>query len=222
MKVINNLIIVFKSCLPLVLFCFIALVFYSEINPPYNLIAAGVNIIIGFVAFRFTYILMKRRGIIEIMTGSSATPDIDSLTPTPNSNVYKFTPKDLAFNFQQGSLRFSKGTICIWGDRKARKLNKQHEICSIIYNPAQKLLTIKFYDNYQLDIKEPKMIFETSKYIKIINAKSVKWTISDTKSSQSYFLYSMNNKSIETDSNTDWHPHKYDIGLGFDAVYLQG
>lgn len=56
----------------------------------------------------------------------------------------------------------------------------------------------------------------------MIEAKEILWQIPAGPDSINQYNYLHTGEKIKTKSNTKWTPHNYDLGLGMNALYLQG
>lgn len=167
--------------------------------------------------------MMRRRGIISTLSGSHASFDGDDLIPTSGSKIVEVKPSALMKLFSDEKIHFEQGTsVSIWGDWKGRKLNLKHQIIAINFNHESDELSIIFKDDCSVTIKEPGTIHLSKSYLKIIKAKEVRWQIVNNVHSKDEFNYVHSGKEIITNSNTNWKPHFYDIGVGMNALYLQG
>lgn len=221
MKKFRTIIAFFQVLLTLLGFCIISVVIFLDLNTPYNIITAIAVFIVGLFASRVIFNMMQRRGVVSVMTGDNASYDLDELEPSPGSGVMKLTPEELINLFSENELSFNQGlTVSIWGDWEGRKLDERHQIVDVEFEQEKNILTISFSENCSLKIKNPKLILLTNTYLKIVKAKEVLWQIpnNDTFCQYSYLNTS---KIIETKSNTDWKPHKYDLGIGMNAIYLK-
>jgi len=223
MKTFRTIVAFFQALLPLLGFGIISAVIYSDFKPPYNLIIAIAVFILGIYASRSIFNMMRRRGVISTMSGDNATYDLDELEPTPGSGVLKVTPEDLTQLFIDKKLKFNNGiTVSIWGDWEGRKLDVKHTLNSIEFNSDNNILTIQFNDNCLLKITRPSLILCSNSYLKIVKAKEVLWQIPMDSAPSNQYSYLNTGKEIKTRSNTKWRPHEYDIGIGMNAIYLQG
>lgn len=69
--------------------------------------------------------MMRRRGVISVMSGNNATYDLDELEPTSGDGILKFTPSELTEFFSEKKMNFNQGiSISIWGDWEGRQLEK--------------------------------------------------------------------------------------------------
>ncbi|WP_169736086.1 hypothetical protein, partial [Crocinitomix catalasitica] len=143
---------------------------------------------------------------------------LDALETTTCDGVYKLTAEQLQDHFSENKLTLGLSTISIFGDWEGRLLNAKHELEGIEFNVKKNILTIIFLDDYLLKVRNPRLIFVSSTYLKIVKATEVMWQTKD----DLQYSYLIKGNKIETKSNTDWKPHQYDIGIGMNAVYLQG
>lgn len=223
MKIFRTIIAFFQALLPLLGFSFIGVVIYSELNRPFNIIIAITFLIIGLYLSRFVFNMIRRRGIISVMSGNNATYDLDELEPTPGSGVLKLTPEGLVNLFSENKLTFNQGTtISIWGDWEGRQLDTRHKISALSFNQENNILTINFSDKCVLKIKSPSLIFYSSSYLKVVKAKVILWETPSSSNLNNEYRYFNIGTKIKTESNTKWISHIYDIGVGMNALYLQG
>lgn len=132
MKTFRTIVAFFQALLPLLGFGIISVVIYSDFKSPYNIIIAIAVFILGIYASRSIFNMLKRRGVIAVMSGDNATYDLDELEPTPGSGVLKVTPEELTHLFLDNKLKFNNGLmVSIWGDWEGRKLDIKHTLNSI-------------------------------------------------------------------------------------------
>lgn len=222
MKTFRTIVAFFQALLPLLGFGIISTVLYSDLQFPYNLIVAILVFILGIYISRSIFNMMRRRGVISVMAAENSTFDLDNLEPTKGDGVFKLTPEEVKSKFLEDKLELTTCTVSIFGDWEGRQLNIQHKLKTVEYDSKNNTLALLFYDNCLLKIRNPKMIFSTSSYLKIVKATEILWQIPDGFKSHFQFRYLNTGKTIKTKSNTDWKPHEYDIGIGMNAIYLQG
>ncbi|HZH85897.1 MAG TPA: hypothetical protein VFD77_01180 [Brumimicrobium sp.] len=187
------------------------------------IIAAIIVAIIGLVMSRFLFTMMMRRGVISVLAGSYASYDLDELKSAPNSSVLKISPAELSqFPIEQ-HLKFQHGLkVSIWGDWEGRYLEDRHHIESVDFDKKEKWLTIRFLDGCILKIKNPSPVYVTQSYLKIVKAQEIQWSIPTQTGLIKQYIYINEGENILTQSNTEWKPHHFDIGIGMNALYLQG
>ena len=79
----------------------------------------------------------------------------------------------------------------------------------------------KFYECVAF-VKKTAQILDIQDYIKIVKAKAIIWQTPSKYQKQNIYHYVNTGKAIKTKSNTTWQPHTLDIGIGMNALYLQG
>lgn len=200
---------------------FIGLVFYSELSNPYNYISAAICLIIAIYLSARVFKLISRRGYIATITGDNATYELDNLKPVPGSGITELNGVQLVNHFEQQSLDFPPYAVTIWGDTNTLYLKEKRSISTISYDDTTKVLFVGFEDDTDLRIKHPAIIHHASSYIKIIKAQEVVWRVKDDDLIHE-FLYINNGSKIITKSNRDWNPKREDLGIGMNAIYLQG
>lgn len=211
-----------QSLLSLIGISFIGIVFYSELTSPYNWIVSIIFFLLAiFISIR-VYRMIIRRGYISTIAGAHSSYDADDLKPTLESGVLQLNPDQLEHYFDNGKIAFESGTVAIWGDWQGRQLNNKHKFSSIEFDSENKILSIHFTDFSQLQIKDPSIIHYSDSYIKILKAKEIRWQIMNEDLVNEQYFYLNNGKSIQTNSNTTWKPRKEDLGIGMNALYIQG
>jgi len=221
MKTLRIVVAFFQALLVFILIGFISALLYSELSFPYNLIVAAIVLILALTTSAKTFNMIRRRGVIATMVGNNASYELDELEPTQDSGVQKLNAKELESLFLENELELNPVKISIWADWEGRQLNKHHELQSIEFNDTDDILTITFLDNCLLKIKSPQLIMQATTYLKIVKAKEVLWQVPNRSNSDRY-TYLNTGKMIKTKSTTNWKPHKYDLGIGMQAIYLQG
>lgn len=223
MKIFRTIIALFQALLSFLAFSFLAVVLYYKFEPPFNTIGGILSISLGLYLSRLVFNMTKRRGIIATLSGDHSTYDIDQLEPSPNDGVSKLNAEELTIIFQENKLNYINGTsVSIWGDQKGRKLDIKHYLDSVSYNSEKEILTITFSDKCFLKVKRPNLILCSSSYLKIVKAKEILWEIPSDSNNNSQFSYLNTGKEIKTKSNIEWNKHSFDVGIGMNALYLQG
>lgn len=222
MKILHIAISVFISLLSFLAFIFLAFVFNAELRPPFNIIVGVLVISFGLIVSRMTFNLMRRRGVISVMSGDNSSFELDDLEPVAGDRVSKLKPEDLQSKFLANDWNLGELTIAIWGDREGRGLHIRHILKSIDFCKKKRVLSLKFSDHCLLKIKKPQTIFTSSTYIKVMHAEEILWQVPADSGRHHLFSYLNTGKEIKTKSNTMWKPHKHDIGIGMNAIYLQG
>ncbi len=221
MKTFRTIVAFFQALIPFSLFCLLGVLLFLELSAPYHIIFSTLAILIGVIIGRFLFNMMRKRGVIAVMAGSNSTYNLDELTSHPDITVH--SPKELAHLFSTYQLNFNKSvTITIWGDWEGRALDKKHQLKSMIYNEELNYLTIWFKNHYAIRVKEAQTIMTSTDYIKIVKAKAIIWQTPSKYQKQNIYHYVNTGKAIKTKSNTTWQPHTLDIGIGMNALYLQG
>jgi hypothetical protein len=98
---------------------------------------------------------------------------LDELEPTEGDGVLKLTPEELLDSFLKNKIELGECTISIYGDWEGRKLNVRHKLTSVEFHSKKNILTLSFSDNCLLKIRNPKLIFYTSSYFKIVKATEI-------------------------------------------------
>jgi hypothetical protein len=223
MKTISNILTtiaaVIIGLLLATVFVMIGLMIYTSIRGiegiAIALLISLVGIFLGFVV----YSTAKRRGILEFLTTVRASPELDNLEPTENSDFRKLTIAEYLDKFKNGDRLFNGGLIRIWGDFKSRKLDKFNEIQTVKKIDLEKF-QINFVGGNQLTIWNPEIILESLSYLKILKAERIRWEWHDQNGTENYYDYSIIDNKIKTVTNTDWISYKIDTLLGVPAIEM--
>jgi len=221
MKTFRTIVAFLQALLPLVGFGILSAVLHSELPAPYNIPASITLFILGIYISRSIFNMMRRRGVIAVMSANNASYDMDNLEPTGGDGVLKLTPDELRNHFLKNKIELGECTVSIYGDWEGRQLNVKHKLNSLEFNPKKRTLTLSFSDKCSLKIRNPRLIFLSSSYLKITEATEVLWQIPNDFNAHYQFSYLNTGKKVKTKSNTDWNPQEYQIGIGMNAVYLQ-
>ncbi len=144
-----------------------------------SVIFAGIFIAGGlFIGYK-VYRTALSRGIIFFMTSVVASPDLDNLEPTADSDHKKYDISQFISAFQKKENLFPKGTrLRVWGNYTFPGFNSYHEIESV-KSPDTKLLEISFSKGTSLKIWNPQYILEGKSYFKIVDCAKIEWTYSE-------------------------------------------
>ena len=221
MKTLKVIIAFFQALIAMFGFGILSVVSYSEIKSPYNIVVGAVILLIGLYLSKLVFNMVRRKGLIDVLSENTSSSEIDQLEPTSESSMLKMNSQELKQMFNENKLKFKRGvTIAIWGDNKGRALDINQKLSKIDFN--KNILTFRFSSNCNLKVKNPTQIFYTTDYLKILNAKEVLWETLIDSDTYNQYSYLNTGKQIITKSNTNWKPHTLDLGIGMNAIYLQG
>lgn len=199
----------------------IGFVFYEELTTPYNIVVATMAVVIGFLGSRFIFHMIKRRGLISTMTGDNASYELDDLDPTEGRGVLKLDLVEFYQLYLGNSIKFGQGKVSIWGDHHGKLLEEYHLIEDVQLDELRQIIVLKFNTQCTLTIVAPQHIFYTNTYLKIIKAKEIVWQTKDNSGQVHQYQYINGGNKLLTSSNTNWKPHKFDAGIGMNALYIQ-
>lgn len=190
-------------------------------------------IIIGLLAISSIWLGLKifKRvqivGPIEYMTTVHASPDLDNLEPTKDSETKRRSPEEFVRLLENKDNLFIGGSFRIFGDWFGKPYDNYHEIENAELNNQLNRLTLNFKEGEKLEIYNPRYVFEASTFLKIVKADRIKLTwfyYGKTKTTENqYFLdYTLTDKKIATETNVDWYKPIFDISLGDPALMIFG
>jgi len=158
-------------------------------------------------------------GPIEFMTAIHASPDLDNLKPTKDSETKRRSPEEYVELIANKDNLFKGGTFRIFGDWFGKPYDNYHEIESAEFDKQLKLLTLNFNEGEKLEIYNPRHILEASTFLKVIKADRIKLTWfyygkPQTKENQYFLDYTLNDNTITTNTDVDWYKPIFDVSLG--------
>jgi len=168
------------------------------------------------------YAVILRRGILEFLTAIHATPTLDNLPLTDQTDVKQLSAQEFAERFSNKENIFTGGIIRIWGDWEGRDLESINELSRVEHEMNEGILKIVFLNNNKLTIWHPDYVFESESYLKINEAEKIKWEwLSNIdKNSYNYFIYELDSKEVKIRTNTKLNSNKYDTILGQPALFM--
>lgn len=199
---------------------FLGLLFYDAIKGFWGVFIFIIFILLGLFLGYIVYITARRRGFDEFSTALNASPDLDNLEPTADSDFRKLDTQEYFEKFTTGNRLCSGGYIRIWGDFRSRQLDIYNEISQVKLDMSD-VLTIEFTNNNKVTIVNPKAIYESTTYLKILEASEIIWEWVDNETNKKlYFNYRVEKRSIRTKTNSDWKSYKIDTLLGEPAIFI--
>ncbi|TRZ42181.1 hypothetical protein [Robertkochia solimangrovi] len=205
----------------------IGIAIYASLPNTIGIIILGLlgvlSIWLGLKIFKRVQIV----GPIEFMTAVHASPDLDNLEPTKDSETKRRFPEEFVRIVENNDNLFKGGTFRIFGDWFGKPYDNYHEIESAEYDEQLKRLTLNFNEGEKLEIYNPKHIFEASTFLKIINADRIQLTWfyygkTQTKENQYFLDYNLKDKKVTTETNVDWYKPIFDVSLGEPALMIYG
>ncbi|WP_319480052.1 hypothetical protein [uncultured Draconibacterium sp.] len=224
-KLINLIAGIIAGILPLVVAGIFSVFIYNELQNVFGII---IGVLLALSAIWIGIQIFKKvqqNGIVDFMAVVTASPDLDNLEPTANSNTKKRTAKELAELNHKNENIFKEGTLKIFGDWHGAPYQNSLKILSIDYNEEKKQMEILFSENTKILIDEPDLILESPSVLKVLSAKRIKLEFQHKKKGTtapaSYFKnYTVVNNRVDTATNMDWIKHKIDAAIGQDALII--
>lgn len=147
---------------------------YNELPNIYGIL---ICIVLVFLALRVGLHIFRRVqivGPIEVMSGTTTSPELDHLEPTDNCDFKRRSPQEFVALVKEGKQLFREGSFRIFGAWFGRPYKKKHLIKSAEFNQVERILTLYFSENEKLIITNPRNIFEATTYFKILKADKIK------------------------------------------------
>lgn len=224
-KIINLITGTIAGIFPLIIAGILGVFIYHELQ---NIIGIIICVILASLAIWIGIQIFKknqRNGIVDFMAVVVASPDLDNLEPTKDSNTKKRTAKELAQLNHKNQNIFKGGTLKIFGDWYGEPYQNSLKILRIDYDEERRQMEIKFSQNTRILIDEPDHILESPSVLKILSAKSIKLEFQHEKKGSAeqgrYFKnYTVVKNRIKTETNVDWIKQKIDAAIGQDALII--
>jgi len=200
----------------------VLIIYTSDNDNDFGILISFVLGILGLYLGYKIYTVILRRGILEFLTAIHATPTLDNLPLTDQTDIKQLSAQEFAEKFSNNKNIFTEGIIRIWGDWEGRDLESINELSRVEYEMSEDILKIVFLNNNRLTIWGPDKVFESESYLKINEAEKIKWEwLSNIeKNSYNYFLYEIEGKKVRIKTNTNWNRNKYDTILGQPALFM--
>lgn len=213
--------------LPLIGALVVGLLIYNSTPNSMGIIIIGA---LGIVAVWLGYRIFKRIqivGVVEFITAVHATPELDNLELTKDSETKNREPEEFVSLVNSKENLFKGGTFRIFGDWFGKPYSNYHEIESAHYDKDLNMLSLNFTAGEILEIYNPKQILETSTFLKVIASDriSLTWFYSgkEKQNGSQYFLdYSLKKNKIHTETNVDWYKPIFDVSLGAPSLMIYG
>ncbi|WP_291859641.1 hypothetical protein [Marinilabilia sp.] len=223
-KLINFIAGILAGVAPFVLASIFGILIFNELP---NFIGIILCIILGLLAIRIGILIFKRiqrNGIFDFMSVVVASPDLDNLEPTMESQTKKRTPKELAELNQKGENLFKGGLLKIFGDWHGEP-QVFLKISRIDFDELKNRMVIEFSPKTTLLIEEPGPVLESPSMLKILSAKRIKIEFQhkteNSPAKVNYFkVYAVSKNRIITETNIDWTKQKIDAAIGQDALFI--
>lgn len=154
-------------------------------------------------------------------TAFRASPDLDNLEPSADSETRKLSMEEYVVNFSKSDVKFKGGGyLRIWGDYKSRRLEEYH-LVSNVELLDQSTIQISFQSGNRLRIWKPETIFDAPTFMKVLKAERIKWEWYDNKNNKRYYYeYWVEGNGIRTKTDYDWKSYKIDTMLGDPAIFM--
>ncbi|NHN24853.1 hypothetical protein FIA58_004105 [Flavobacterium jejuense] len=226
-KAINSITGFIIGLAPLAGTTIIGIAIYASLPNTIGLIIVGFLVVsslwLGLKMFKRVQIV----GPIEFMTSVHASPDLDNLEPTNDSETKRRNPEEIVERIKNNDHLFKGGTFRIYGDWFGKPYDNYHELKYAEFDKQLNRLTLVFKENERLEIYNPRHIFEASTFLKVVNADRITLTWfylgkTHVKENQYYLDYKRNNNKIVTQTDVDWYKPTFDVSLGEPALIIYG
>lgn len=226
-KAINILIGFIIGLAPLALATIIGLVTYASIPNTMGILILGFLIVLSLWLGISIFKKIQIVGPIEFMSAVHATPDLDNLKPTKDSETKLRNPEEFVKFVENRENLFKGGTFRIYGDWFGRPYDNYHKLKSAHFDSQLKRLTLDFNEGEKLEVYNPKHIFEASTFLKVVDADRIKLTWfffgeKQEKENQYFIDYKLNDKKITTETDVDWYKPNFDVSLVEPALMIYG
>ncbi|WMJ74231.1 hypothetical protein RCC89_13795 [Cytophagaceae bacterium ABcell3] len=158
------------------------------------------------------------------MTALHATPDLDHLEPTSNSETKRRRPCELVELIEDSKNLCKGGSLRLYGSWFGKHYDNCHKIETAHYYKRLNIVTLNFKGGLNLKVYNPEHIFEASTFLKVVHADRVKLSwINDKKNinPRNYYIdYTRKNNKIRTETNLSCRKPTCDISLNAPALII--
>jgi len=130
---------------------------------------------IGFFAIwagLYIFKTVRIMGPIEYLAAVSASPDLDNLIPKAGSKTKMRKPKEVVDAINNNEHFLKGGRLRVYGDR----FRHFYKITSADLDIQTNTLTLNFKEDRKLEIVNPRLIFESPTFLKIVNADFIQFS----------------------------------------------
>lgn len=226
-KIVNTISGIIFGLSPLAGATIIGITIYASLQTVTVLIIYGLlgvlSIWLGLKIFKKVQIV----GPIEFMTTIHASPELDNLEPSKNSETKRRSLEEFVELIKNKQNLCKGGTFRIFNDWFGKPYDNFHKIESAEFNKESKCLTLNFNEGEQLEIYNPIDIFEASTFLKVVKADRIKLTWfyygkAQTKKNQYFLNYRLKDEKIMTDTDVDWYKPIFNVSIGNPALVIFG
>lgn len=189
-----------------------------------NILVIATTVILAILAVKLGITIYKKAqkvGAMELIFYPASSPDLDNLDPEPTSNTVKREAKELVDLINKKKNLFKRGSIRIYGDWLGKAYSEEHTIVAASFDDKLDLLTLDFKNGKKLEVYEPKNIFESPSFLKIVDANRVKLFKQNYVNKNVYYLdYKKESKNINIDTNLESSAYDNDPSVGKQALMI--
>lgn len=140
-------------------------------------------------------------GPIGLLSASNSSPDADNLIPENGSDTSLLNANEFVELIKRDENRLKEGHLYIFG-YDLRKIFKEDLIIhDASFEGIDKILTLHFHSGQKIEIYNPKHIFETSTFIRIVSADRVVLSFSNSNAEKQFIDFKVQNRKIVNNTN---------------------
>ncbi|WP_299581639.1 hypothetical protein [uncultured Sunxiuqinia sp.] len=224
-KTINRLSGFIVALFPLVIAAVISFFLYNEWPNMLGIVLSLLLVSAACWAGYSIYVKVQRNGIIDFLTVVNASPDLDNLEPTADSQTKQRSPQELVDLWDQGLNVFKGGTIRIFGDWFGAPYEYPVKINAVGYDNFSKTMTLSFDKGIQIRLREPGAILESRSFLRILSASDVYLEFQDNTNEQdepgTYFKsYKVENNEVKASTSIGGEQARMEASIGHDALIV--
>jgi len=176
---------------------------------------------LGFQIFK----KIQSIGLIEFLTATHASPDMDNLQPSKESGIKCLDAIDYSNSFTEGTNLCKGGTLRIYGAWYGKPYENNRTIIATKFNQKTNTLEFTFSNFEKMVITNPSKIMEGEYYLKVMEANKISIRVNkdeneSDKIEPSFLEYTQSNKEIIIQSNMKNIKNHRDISLGSPALMI--
>ena len=201
-KTINIIIGILFGLTPILGWILFSVLIYNYLSNVF-----GVLLIVGLLALAIwqgvnLFKMVQILGPLGLLSASNSSPDADNLIPERSSDTNLLNPNEFAQLIKSNENRLKGGHLYVFG-YDLREIFKEDLIFQDAhFDTIDNILTLHFIGEQKFAFYNPKHIFETSTFIRIVSADRVELTFTNSFDKELQFIdCQKQNKKIVINTN---------------------
>lgn len=166
-----------------------------------GLIISGLVLLFALWLGVKIFLKVQKIGWIDFATFSKSSSDLDNLTSTDSLDTKELSAEELCEIINEEKHAFCGGTLRFYGRWFGLPYNNFLRIASASYDKISETLTLKFENAETVILKQPRFIFLSSTYLKILEVAEIQFSW-NAEHGQNFFKLILSGNKFGITSNT--------------------